>query len=270
MDVPGELSADNPYLTNERVGSIRVTANGGGSAKPPSYMDRNISDYAAYDDIYSELSQMDEWELIKDKFYFYTVDEPLPPEYNSLAGRENITVDSVKEAYEKLILYWEDPRVVVPYNDNQAYPYHYYTEPLDYNDTAGIRDGIQETFDTGSITIWCPQTIAFTPSYELDAYGYQGTGADKIRNMSCTMSGAMNLGQSYFNWESIYGDFYDRIHSYMYLEEQKSSDKDLWAYYLCQPFDREHRPADKDAVLAVVPEWCYRISLLWCKPLGRL
>ena len=27
MDVPGGLSADNPYLTNERVGSIRVTKN---------------------------------------------------------------------------------------------------------------------------------------------------------------------------------------------------------------------------------------------------
>ena len=57
-------------------------------------MDRLLSDYTAYDDIYSELSQMAAWELIKDKFYFYTVDEPMSQEFRDQRGQpDGTTVD---------------------------------------------------------------------------------------------------------------------------------------------------------------------------------
>ena len=231
MDVPGGLSADNPYLTNERVGSIRVTKNGGGAANPPAYMDRLLSDYVAYDDIYSELSQMDEWELIKDKFYFYTVDEPMSQEQQDAIGSvDGATVDDVKASAERLEDYWYDARTVVPFHENHPYPYYYYDGRLSYSDTAGIRDAAQEMFNTDSSTVLCPQIYAFTPSSELDAAGYTGWGTDKIRNLSCTISGMILKGQVYFDWERIYGDYYDRAQSYVITEEAQGNDRDLWAY----------------------------------------
>ncbi len=229
MDIPGGLTADNPYLTNDRVGSIRVTSTGGGWKN--SYMDRNISDYAAYDDIYAELSKMNEWELIKDKFYFYTSDEPMSKEQQTAIGNPGgATIDDVKARSEVLKQYWYDARTVVPYHENHPYPYYYYDGPLSYTDTADIRDGAQEMFDTDSSTILCPQVYAFTPSSELDKVGYAGMGNEKIRNLSCTISGMILKGQRYFDWERIYGDYYDRAHSYIAMEEQQGEKINLWAY----------------------------------------
>lgn len=228
MDIPGELTADNPYLTNDRVGSIRITSNGGGNNR--SYMDNLVSDYAKYDDIYAELSKMNEWELIKDKFYFYTVDEAMSQEQQDAIGSGGLTVDDVKKRSDVLSEYWYDARTVVPYHENHPYPYYYYDGPLSYTDTADIRDGAQEMFDSGSSTILCPQLYAFTPSSELNAIGYNGTGTEKIRNLSCTISGMILKGQRYFNWESIYGDYYDRAHSYVATEKAKGNDRELWTY----------------------------------------
>ncbi len=228
MDIPGGLTADNPYLTDERVGSIRVAANGGGLNK--MYMDRNVADYAKYADIYAELSKMNEWELIKDKFYFYTVDEAMSKEQQDAIGNGGLTVDDVKLRSETLAKYWDNARTVVPYHENHPYPYYYYDAPLNYTDTAGIRDGAQEMFNTNSSNILCPQLYAFTPSEELDAVGYDGTGTQVIRNLSCTISGMILKGQQYFNWEKIYGDYYDRANSYVITEQEKGNTADLWTY----------------------------------------
>ncbi len=229
MDIPDGLTPGNPYLTNERVGSIRVTSNGGGWKN--LYMDRNVADYVKYGDIYEELSKTNEWELIKDKFYFYTTDEPMSKEQQTAIGNPSgATIDDVKTRAKAIAKYWDDARTVVPYHENHPYPYYYYDGPLSLDNTVGIRDGAQEMFNTDSSTVLCPQVYAFTPSSELDKIGYQGKGTEKIRNLSCTISGMILKGQQYFNWERVYGDYYDRAHSYVAAAEAEGNKRELWAY----------------------------------------
>ena len=76
MDVPGELTSSNEYLTNERVSAIRVSAVGGGNNR--QYLD-GTGLYPQYAEIYNDLSSMAAWDTIENKFYFYTLDECLSP-----------------------------------------------------------------------------------------------------------------------------------------------------------------------------------------------
>ena len=241
MDVPGTLDSSNEYLTNDRVNAVRVSALNGGNNGV--YTDI-INNYGKYVNIYNDLSAMDNWSDIKDKLYFYTVDEPMSQERHDFVGATNLeTVDDVKERAVALNKFWVDPQIVVPYNDNHPYPYYHYNKYLSTYASKDIRDGMQEMLDTGSVTIWCPQTMGFTPSSALRAQNYSGLDSDKIRNLSCTISGLFAVKQSngsyaydaaYFNWEGLYGDFYDRVQSYMSVENAKKADGEnpykLWTY----------------------------------------
>ena len=125
MDIPGELNSSNPYLTNDRVNAIRVTSNLGGNYG--NYMDFTLNDYEVYGDIYTDLSSMAEWDAIKDKFYFYTIDEAVSAE---TGGNKNI--DHVILYSEELERYWPNASKVVPYHENHAYPYFYYIKAHKY------------------------------------------------------------------------------------------------------------------------------------------
>ena len=242
MDVPGTLDSSNEYLTNDRVNAVRVSALNGGNNGV--YTDI-INNYGKYVNIYNDLSAMDNWSDIKDKLYFYTVDEPMSLEQQTAIGHadDGNTVEDVKETWDRVNQYWVDPQTVIPFHENHPYPYYHYNTLISSYQSKDLKDATQEMLDTGSVTIWCPQIYAFTPYSELSSAHYSGSASDRIRNLSCTISGLFAVKQSngsyayggqYFNWEGMYGDFYDRIQSYMSVENAKKADGEnpykLWTY----------------------------------------
>ena len=233
MDVPGELNSSNPYLTNPRVNAIRVTASNGGNTN--TYMESYAGLYYQYADIYTDLSSMKEWEEIKDKFYFYTVDEPMSAEHqDKLASGANSghTVDDVKFTSETLAKYWPNAATVVPYHENHPYPYYTYNAPMASLDTSLIKDATQEMIDTASCTIWCPKMHGLTPMAELEANNYDGANPyGSLRGLNATISGAILHGERYFNWDAIYGDFSDRVLSNNIIRNRDENNNDeLWVY----------------------------------------
>lgn len=139
MDLPGGVvTSDNPYLTNPRVTAIRVSGVGGGTAN--TYSDTLSTQISKYPSIYNDLSSSPAWEQIKDKLYFYSVDEPLP---YPLVGGNRQTVDDVKSFYSLVQSKWGDDIrfLVTPCED---FPYSardkYYTKPIDQYAQEEIKD----------------------------------------------------------------------------------------------------------------------------------
>ena len=237
MDIPGTVNSSNEYLTNDRVTAIRVNTTGGGNNK--IYMDPTTS-YSSYAAMYDELKNSDIWDSVKDKFYFYTVDEPMSLEQQiAIAGGKTPgkTVEDVKETYSLLNKYWPNGASVVPYHENHPYPYFTYHQSLDTIASANKKDATQEMLDTGTVKIWCPQIYAFTPQTEIAASG------NKIRTLSGTISGLYatgalssdgtysgGYGGGYYNWEKLYGDFDSRFKSYMQIEGDKGNEYRMWTY----------------------------------------
>ncbi|MBO5195603.1 MAG: DUF4091 domain-containing protein [Clostridia bacterium] len=232
MDVPGELNSSNPYLTNERVNAVRVTFSNGGNTN--TYMESYPGTYYQYADIYTDLSSMKEWEQIKDKFYFYTVDEPMSKEHQdrmAAGANSGHTIDDVKATSEALEKYWPNAATVVPYHENHPYPYYTYETPIASMDLSLVRDATQEMIDTASCTIWCPKTHGLTPNYELKAHNYDGGNPyGTLRSLSATISGTILAGERFFNWADVYGDFSDRVLSNNIVRNKNGNNDELWAY----------------------------------------
>ena len=237
MDMPGGFYATNPYLTDDRVSAIRVAATGGGYNG--IYADKP-ADYPKYKEYYNDLVNSDIWDEVKDKLYFYTIDEPRAQEVcdrDTTLFRTN-TVDGAKYYADLLESYWPDAQTVIPMYDNHAYPYYTYHQPLANYETHEIKDAVQELMETDSVTIWCPMTLGFTPQAELEAYGYTGYGWPQIRSYSGSHSGIWTEGSAgnwtyhdeYFNWEKIYGEFSDRALSHIAVEKEKGNKVQLWGY----------------------------------------
>ncbi|MBR6675848.1 MAG: DUF4091 domain-containing protein, partial [Clostridia bacterium] len=237
MDMPGGFYADNPYITDERVSAIRVAATGGGYNG--IYADKP-ADYPTYKEYYNDLVNSGIWEDVKDKFYFYTIDEPRAQE---VCDRDNYlkrtnTIDGAKYYADLLNKYWPDAQIVIPMYDNHPYPYYTYHQPLGNYEPYEIRDAVQELMETDSVTIWCPMTLGFTPQSELNAYGYDGTGWPQLRSYSGTHSGIWTEGSEgnwtyhddYFNWETIYGEFSDRALSHIEVAKDEGKKVQLWGY----------------------------------------
>lgn len=247
MDVPGGLSPDNPYLTNPRVNSIRVTYGGGGANNSYGEIGTDV-EYFKYLDVYNKLSTSDVWDEVKDKFYFYTADEPVGAVWNKLTGSKNATVDDVKTFYEHLSDYWEDPMTTVPYHENHPYPYFHYTNAMSTYKDHQLKDSTQAMLEQGGVSIWCPQIYAFTPQYELTAAGYKGMNGEPVRELSATISNLYTFGTNnsatgnvgvdmfygvgYYNWNNIFGEFSDRVYSAMAMAKEKgeSANSRLWTY----------------------------------------
>ncbi|MBR6650645.1 MAG: DUF4091 domain-containing protein [Clostridia bacterium] len=240
MDVPGELNSSNPYLTDDRVNAIRVTASGGGNVN--TYIEFNPGLFADYADIYEDLSSLPQWDKIKDKFYFYTADEATSDEHQTLIQKyyeslgikreKGATVDDVIKNAKVLSDFWPDAAKVVPYHENHPYPYNVYnTQTMAKLDPALLCDGVQAMIDEEAINIWCPQLYAFTPLEILNESGYHNNLAVKVRNLSGTVSGSILAGEMYFNWERVFGEFRDRAISSNIVRNQNGADNNvLWAY----------------------------------------
>ncbi|MBQ7835833.1 MAG: DUF4091 domain-containing protein, partial [Clostridia bacterium] len=229
MDVPGNLDSSNPYLTNDRVNAIRVSASNGGNVG--AYLD-HYSAYSEYAEIYTDLSSMAEWDEIKNKFYFYTLDEAMSQEFIDIYGWGTGSIDDVNYRSEVLDKYWPNARKVIPYHENHAYPYYTYDKPIAELERGQAIDGLQSMIDEDSCTLWCPQYYGFTPNAEIISHGYdQFTDDAMIRTLSGTRSGNLRLGETYFNWESIFGDLRDRILSDVIIENRDDVGYDaVWAY----------------------------------------
>ena len=237
MDIPGGISSNNKYLTDPRVNSIRVSASINGAA----YKD-DITAFPSYASIYNDVSSMKEWEDIKDKFYFYTIDEAMSDEQQQgivdhyaalgIVKPKGSTVDDVIRYANNLDLYWQDAAKVVPYHENHPYPYNVYNnQTMATLDPRLLYDGAQAMMDSESINIWCPQIYAFTPLKELDAHGYYSDPTCKIRSLSGSISGSIRAGEGYFNWERVFGEFRDRaISSNIIRNEEGAGNNVLWAY----------------------------------------
>ncbi len=240
MDVPGNLDSSNPYLTNERVNSIRVTASNGGNNN--TYMELDPTMYYKYADIYTDLSAMKEWEEIKDKFYFYTIDEATSDEHQTLIQKyyeslginkeKGSTVDDIIRNADVLSKFWPNATKVNPYHENHPYPYNVYnTQTMAKLDPALRMDGVQAMMDNEATNLWCPQHYAFTPLEKLEKIGYDYNIFNKVRSLSCSISGSILAGESYFNWERVFGEYRDRVISYNLVKEQEGADNnELWAY----------------------------------------
>ncbi|MBE6587507.1 MAG: DUF4091 domain-containing protein [Ruminococcaceae bacterium] len=247
MDPPGGLSPSNPYLTNPRVNAVRVTYDGGGASGSYGEVGTFV-EYDRYLDIYSDLSSSDIWDDVKDKFYFYTADEPVGAVWNKITGSKNMTVDDVKTFYGHLENYWEAPMAVVPYHENHPYPYFHYTSALGNYKDYELTDSTQAMIDQGGVSIWCPQFYAFTPQSELFAAGYKGMGGEPVRDLSASISGLYSYGSNnsatgtfgvdfffgtdYYNWNGLFGEFSDRIQSEIALakREGRVDNSVLWTY----------------------------------------
>ena len=166
MDVPGNFNSSNPYLTNPRVNTIRVGTSGG-------YMDGQ-GNYSSYNDVYSDLKGSKIWDEIKDKLYFYTVDEPMSKEQQDAikaigAQTSYHTVDDAIIRDQLLDKYWGDiAQTCIPYHQNHPYPYYHYNQPLANYALEDKMDATQAMIDTDSCRVWCPLLTAFTPHEELD------------------------------------------------------------------------------------------------------
>ncbi|MBQ3527831.1 MAG: DUF4091 domain-containing protein [Clostridia bacterium] len=250
MDVPGgTIKSTNPYLTNPRVNAIRVSHDGNGSADYPSYMDNEFH-YSSYTAIYNDLKNSDVWDTVKDKLYFYTVDEPMSREQQdaiiqSTGGAANSghTITEVIQRDKLLDAYWggEYPQTVIPYHQNHPYPYYYYQKPLSSYAQADLMDSTQAMIDTDSCRVWCPHLDAFTPREELLKVDYNNTYAtSKIRTLTGVISGMYSTGTAgnylyypgYYDWDGMYGEFPDRVFSDIAVKKAKtgSDSYKMWAY----------------------------------------
>ena len=210
----------------------------------------NQFNYSSYNDVYSDLRNSDIWDEIKDKLYFYTVDEPMGQEQQDAvlaAGGQNSrhTVTDVIERDKLLDKYWGDMAATcVPYHQDHPYPYYHYDQPLANYATEDKMDATQAMIDTDSCRIWCPLLTAFTPAEELDAdYATNFTSHRNVRTITGQISGmyatvntASALGYDYhggfYNWDSIYGEFYDRVMSDITIKNEKNGTDTykMWTY----------------------------------------
>ena len=246
MDIPGTLNSSNPYVTNPRVNAIRVTAQSIAGQPGATYGDVNSTvNYSTYRDAYSELSGSDIWDDVKDKFYFYTADEPVGVAWRKWTNMDTFTVGELNTAYTVLENNWVDAKSVVPFHENHPYPELAISQPLTNYQDYQLQDAIQGMIDGGGVSIWCPQFYAFTPQSELTAAGYLGNDLQALRELSCSISGLYAwgdingengtdffVGHNYYNWNNLYGEFSDRINSAVYLANQNGevANSELWAY----------------------------------------
>ena len=232
-DIPGRLKADNPYLTNPRVSAVRISAYTETEKVGSRYSDSN--NFNHYKDIYNRLATSDVWEDIKDKLYFYKVDEPLPGELVAATGGVRDTVESAHLAKVTIDNEWGEDNAVIAmaHGENHAYPYnYYYTKSLWDYPLSELRDAEQEIIDYELCTAWCPRMYGFTPMAEIANTNYQGLEESIIRTNSGPYSGTVGITMGYYNWEQIYGEFSDRVLSQMAMANNGDRDHDieLWAY----------------------------------------
>ena len=232
MDLPtGVVSSNSPYVTNDRVVSVRIS-----SEAHPSYLNRlNMGEYR---NIYNDLAATPTWNEIRNKLYVYTADEPLP---KSIVADYRDTVDSAKKYTDIAEEYWgESPRTLITLTENHAYPYDYYMKPLSEIPQGELEDSVEAFFEYDKIDIFCPIIGEFTPYEEVMSLpGRNGITTPGIR-LSCSYPysgayGGVGAGHyGFFDWDKFYGaSTVDRYRSYINYKNSLGDslpDRELWLY----------------------------------------
>ncbi|MBQ7714999.1 MAG: DUF4091 domain-containing protein, partial [Clostridia bacterium] len=242
MDPPGELSSSNEYVSNPRVTAFRVT-----HARAGSYLGA-FYDVDEMQALYADLSSMPNWDEIKEKVYFYVVDEPLSQEMQEANPNQSYaTVEDIRSRYYRVASGWQDPYVLTVIHENFPYPYGQNPNTA-YNPSTGTylteddhsgrfnnsTDMIQSLMNENIVTLWCMHNHAFTPESVLSSHGYNGVynASCRARNLNGIISG-FNItapGGNYFNWDSKYGEFKNRFTSYQTMKANQGKSIKLWFY----------------------------------------
>ncbi|MBR6917792.1 MAG: DUF4091 domain-containing protein [Clostridia bacterium] len=243
MNVPGDLNADNEYVTNPRVTSFRVS-------DKVSYIglfDGSSCGAEQVSATYQSLSAMDDWENIKEKVYFYVADEPRSQQQKDYGGVPgNPTVAQLPGFYNRVANCWEDPYVLVAIDENHPYPAGY-SKNVAYDSATGTyltaddgsgrfdgyADAIQGMMNDDSVSLWCCKSDMFTPHDVILSTGYDGrTRTTKVKNMNGIISGfdCTNANALYFDWDSIYGPFASRFSTYQTQKAAEGKNVKLWIY----------------------------------------
>lgn len=243
FEIPGGLTSSNPdlsyYLTNPRVNAIAV--------QNRTY--RCQMTWTEIQTVYNTLSARDDWNDIKDKFYFYVVDEPRSQQVHDVTQNQYFydmhpPIDDMFQMHARVERGWPGATCLTTIDDNQPYPPGYSktlawdgTKYLTKDDGVGrfssVTDTVQGMMDEGSVDIWCMKTQVFTPNSVLDAAGYYGLyRTTKVMDINGQCSGFDygNLPAMYFDWDSIYGPFDQRFANYQAARAAQGDNKKLWVY----------------------------------------
>lgn len=227
MDMPGEVSPDNPYLLNPRVNAARITANGGGNNK--QYIDGTYN-AGHYEGIYQKFRSSPLWDEIKDKLYFYTADEPVMSTTNMPCTGWDM--DMTKALGDAVRAAWPGAQIVVPLHNNTPYPDNFYTAPLETYEDWQKKDTVERLIETDSVTIWCPLTRAFTPYRLLSKYSSGVVTINSAQSGSYYANGFDGgLTKVYYDWDSLFGEMTDRTMSQIAIKNaQGDSTYKMWDY----------------------------------------
>ena len=239
--VPGTLNASNEYLSNPRVNAINV-------AKNHTY--KSQVTWSEARDIYNDISSRSDWDQIKDKFYFYTVDEPRCQQVHDTIQNEYFygmhpPVDDVFQKNASMKRGWTDAQCLVVIDDNSPYPPGYArntawngSKYLNADDGSGrfsaYIDTTQAMMNDGSTDIWVMKTQAFTPRSVLNSVGYRGFYREKkvmyIDGLESGFDYGNIAGGNYFNWDSKFGSFATRFKNYQTEKAVQGKNYKLWVY----------------------------------------
>ncbi|MBR0302891.1 MAG: DUF4091 domain-containing protein [Clostridia bacterium] len=249
MNVPGEITSDNEYITNPRVTAFRISDKG-------SYLGLYGSDKIA--EIYTDLSEnLENWDTIKEKIYFYVADEPRSQQQKDAVAAgggslSNPTVLNVKGQYGLVNGAWggddEVPYVLVAIDENHPYPAGY-NKMVAYDSATGtyltkddgsgrfdnFDDAMQGMMNDNSVTLWCCKTMMFTPKEVTDAVNYDGNlRTAKVKNMNGVISGfdCTRADAQYFDWDTKYKQtFSERFADYQAARATEDGvNVKLWTY----------------------------------------
>ena len=239
FEVPGGLTASNEYLSDPRVTAIAV--------QNKTY--RCNLTWTEIQSIYNDLSSRSDWEQIKDKFYFYVVDEPRSQQVHDVTGSQYFydmhpPIDDMFQMHARVERGWPGAVCLTTIDDNSPYPPGY-SKTLAWDGSkyliaddgvgrfSGVKDTIQGMMDEGSVDIWCMKTQAFTPNSVLDSVNYRGLyRVYKVMylNGQCSGFDYGNLAALYFDWDSIYGPFSERFAAFRAERAAAGDNKKLWVY----------------------------------------
>ncbi len=253
-EIPGGLTSSNAdlsyYLENPRVNAIAV--------QNKTYSCQLL--WPEIQTIYNLMSSRSDWNDIKDKFYFYYVDEPRSKQVHEVTQSQYFY--DLHPPIEKMFQFhssrvergWPGATCLVTIDDNSPYvpgtsadgvSDYGYAKNLAWNGSryltaddgvgrfSGVMDTVQGIMDEGSTDIWCVKTQVFTPNSVLASSGYHGLyRVNKVMDINGQCSGFDygNLAALYFDWDSIYGPFDQRFRNYQAERAAQGDNKKLWVY----------------------------------------
>ncbi len=260
MDPPGGMVTTNEndetvptsYLTNPRVTTFRV-----------GEKNLNLQNLLSSDKVtaaYTALSASEEWDVIKDKAFFYVCDEPRSQQQKDNSTVGNLTVNQVLGRADLCANLWDGAWSLVAFDENHPYynpgapavydtthpaPYGYPSNLALVNGTYLTTDDKSGRFDAyddavkglmgdSDLNVWCNKLDVYTPHDVIVSVGYDGTRrTTKVKNMNGVISGfdCTNPASCYFDWDTKYNkSFLERFNDYQAAKAAQNVEIKHWVY----------------------------------------